>query len=142
MSRGEGEQLHAQRQRKFWWTLGALAGVGGICGFVGGFVKGYADASNKAIDPWLLQIGGAGIVVGALLAIYFSWRFFVSVDEVEVADNLWGSLIGFYVYGMLLPSWWALNKLTVAPPPNHWLIYGLSMISALGVYGYRKWRMR
>ena len=142
MNRGEGERLHARRQRKFWLTLAALAGVGGLCGFIAGFVKGFADGGNKAVEPWLLQLGVAGVVLGAVLAAYFSWRFFATVDEVEVADNLWGSLIGFYVYAILLPSWWALDKLTVAPPPDHWLIYGLSMITAVAVYAYRKWRMR
>ena len=119
MNRGVGERLHARRQRRFRLTLAALAGVGGLCGFIAGFVKGFADGGNKAVEPWLLQLGVAGVVLGAVLAAYFSWRFFATVDEVEVADNLWGSLIGFYVYAILLPSWWALDKLTVAPPPDH-----------------------
>jgi hypothetical protein len=142
MVKGEGEQLHDRRRRNFWKILGALALVGGFCGFLAGAVKGYADASGARIDPLLMQFGAVGVVLAALLAIYFSWKFFVSVDEVEVADNLWGSLIGFYAYAILFPVWWALEQLQVAPPPDHWLIYGLSMITALVAYGYRKWLLR
>ena len=43
-------------------------------------------------------VGAIGVVVLAIGAAYGSWRFFTSVDEVEVADNLWASLIGFYAY--------------------------------------------
>ena len=142
MVKGEGERLHDRRRRNFWKVLGALALLGGVIGFLSGAVKGYADASGAQIDPILMQAGAVGVVLAALLAIYFSWKFFVSVDEVEVADNLWASLIGFYAYGILFPLWWSLEKLQVAPAPDHWLIYGISMIAALIAYGYRKWRLR
>ena len=67
-------------------------------------MSGFADASGQEMDPLFRLAGAGGVIIAALLAIYFSWRFFVSVDEVEVADNLWGSLIGFYAYAMLLPG--------------------------------------
>ena len=142
MDRGEGERLHAQRQKKFWKLLGALAIVGGICGFIAGFVSGFSDAKGVPIEPRMMQLAAIGVIAAALAAIYFSWRFFVSVDEVEVADNLWGSLIGFYVYGIAFPAWWALNQLGAVGPVDHWLIYGVSMLTALAVYAWRKWQQR
>lgn len=142
MAQGEGERLHARRMRKFWMTLGALALVGAFCGFISGFVNGYADARGEPLQPWMLTAGAAGVVAAGVAAILLSWKFFASVDELEVADNLWGSLVGFYAYGLLLPMWWALDKLGFVRPPDHWLIYGVSMITALAVYGYRKWRYR
>ena len=78
------------------------------------------------------------MVLVAIGVAYGSWRFFTSVDEVEIADNLWGSLVGFYLYAILFPSWWALHKLGQVPEPNDWAILFASMFTALAVYGYRK----
>ena len=142
MAQGEGERLHARRMRKFWMTLGALALVGAFCGFVSGFANGYSDAKGQPLQPWMLNVGAVGVIIAGIAAVLLSWKFFASVDEVEVADNLWGSLIGFYAYALLLPIWWALERMGWAPPPDHWLIYGISMITAVAVYGWRKWRYR
>jgi hypothetical protein len=142
MEPGEGERLYAQRRRRFWMLLASLALLGAISGFVAGFVAGLGDARGMTEVPLYGTIGGAGVILMAILVAYFSWRFFDSVDEVEVADNLWGSLIGFYTYAILFPAWCALNHLGKAPEPNHWIIYGASMLTATGAYGYRKWRTR
>ena len=64
------------------------------------------------------------------------------VDELELADNLWGSLIGFYVYAFGFPTWWALNWLGVAPAPDHWMIFAAAVVSATAAYALRKWRSR
>ena len=116
--------------------------VGVIGGIHLGILSGFADASGKEMGP-LFKLAGAGwVIIAAAVTIYFTWRFFVNADEVEVADNLWGSLIGFYAYAILLPAWWSVNYLGFATPPDHWLIYGISMISALAVYVWRKWQQR
>jgi hypothetical protein len=142
MERGEGERLYAERRKRFWTLLGALALVGMVAGFIMGFVSGYADARQMTVEPLYGTLGAAGVILMAILAAFFSWRFFVSVDEVEVADNLWGSLIGFYAYAILFPTWWALNRLGKAPEPDDWVIFGTSMIVAALAYGVRKWRSR
>ena len=141
MTHGEGERLHAARRRRFWLLIGAL----GLIGFLGGIVSGFVMAHEEAGpggSPTALSLAAAAVVLVALLAAIGSWRFFVSVDEVEVADNLWGSLIGFYAYALLLPSWWALHQLERAPEPDHWAIYAISMLVALGAYAFRKWQSR
>lgn len=142
MVRGEGERLHAEWRKRFWALLGGLALIGAISGFIGGFVMGHQDASGVALPPSMLTLGAAGVVLLALLSAYFSWRFFITVDKVEVADNLWGSLIGFYVYAILFPAWWAMHRLGKAPEPDDWLIFGASMITATIAYAIRKWRSR
>lgn len=142
MERGEGERLHAERRRRFWLILGGLAGVGMVAGFFGGFVKGYADGSGVDLAPTMVTLLACGVVLTAIVTAYGSWRFFVTVDEVEVADNLWGSLIGFYVYAILFPAWWAIHRLGQAPEPDDWLIFGAAMITATIAYGIRKWRSR
>ena len=51
-----------------------------------------------------MTAGTIGVIVLVVGAAYGSWKFFQNVDEVEIADNLWGSLIGLYVYALLLPG--------------------------------------
>ena len=139
---GEGEQLHAQRRRRFWMILGGLAMIGAVAGFFSGFWAGFTDARGGEISSQMQALGTIGVLLIAAAAAYGSWKFFVSVDEVEVADNLWGSLIGFYAYAISFPAWWALWKIRVTGPPDHWLIYGFAMLTATAAYAYRKWQSR
>lgn len=139
---GEGERLHAQRRKRFWTILGGLFVIGAAAGFFSGFTMGFTDASGGEVSPTTKMFGGIGILLFAAAAAYGSWRFFVSVDEVEVADNLWGSLIGFYAYAISFPAWWALWKIRLVEEPNHWLIYGVAMLTATAAYAYRKWQSR
>ena len=139
---GEGEQLHAQRRRRFWIILGWLFAIGALGGFLSGFVAGFIDGSQGEGHPAQTIVGAIGVVLLALGAAYGSWRFFTSVDEVEVADNLWASLIGFYAYVILFPSWWLLARIRLVSPPDQWVIYGVAMLTATAAYAYRKWQSR
>jgi hypothetical protein len=139
MQHGEGERLEAQRRKRFWTILGALFVLGGVAGFATGFLAGFNDAREGGSAGYMTA-GTIGVVILVVGAAYGSWKFFQNVDEVEIADNLWGSLIGLYVYALLFPAWWALNLLGQAPVPDDWTIFGASMFSAVAVYLYRKAR--
>jgi hypothetical protein len=136
---GEGERLHAQRRKRFWTILAALLVLSGIGGFATGFLAGFNDAREGGSAGYMTA-GTIGVVILVVGAAYGSWKFFQSVDEVEIADNLWGSLVGLYVYAFLFPAWWVLNRLDQVPEANDWAIFGASMISAVAVYLYRKVR--
>ena len=138
MTAGEGERLEAARRRKFWGLMIALAVLGAVSGFLVGVAGGYADAVGAPVSSTMRMTTAAAIIVGVAAAAFFSWRFFRIVDEVELADNLWGSLIGFYVYAFLFPTWWMLHWLRIAPEPNDWAIFTAALVSAAAVYGYRK----
>ena len=139
MQPGEGERLHAAKRKRFWAILGGLAVVGLAGGFVGTLVLEHADGGQ--VPEWTTPVAAVGVIIVALLAAAGSWKFFVDVDELELADNLWGSLVGYYWYAILFPAWWALNKLGQVPDVDHWAIFFSSMIVALAVYFYRKWRL-
>ena len=139
MERGEGERLEAQRRKRFWTILGALFVLGGIAGFATGFLAGVNDAREGGTAAYK-AVGTIGVVILVFGAAYGSWKFFQNVDEVEVADNLWGSMIGLYVYALLFPAWWALHLLGQVREPDDWMIFGASMFSAVAVYLYRKVR--
>lgn len=135
---GEGERLHEKRRQRFWAILGVLALIGGAAGFSTGFVAGLTSEQDGQVPPAILQVVGIGIILFTAAAAYGSWRFFKNVDEVEVADNLWGSLIGFYAYAIMFPAWWALSKIWFIPPPDQWVLYGTALCAATAAYIYRK----
>jgi hypothetical protein len=122
--------------------VGLLALFGGIAGFGVGLSAGYTEGSGEEPSAALRIIAAAGLLIGTAGGIYGSWRFFRSVDEVEVADNLWGSLIGFYAYVFFFPTWWLLAWLGVAPETNEWIIFAVAMLSATAAYALRKWQAR
>jgi hypothetical protein len=142
MTAGEGERLEKERRKKFWRLILLLCAVGGVAGFVFGFIMGTVDATGERVSDTTRMIAVLALVVATVGGGYFSWRFFAAVDEVEVNDNLWASLIGFYVYGFAFPTWWALSWLEVLPEPNGWILYAAAMLSATAAYGVRKWRSR
>ena len=142
MTPGEGERLEAERRKTFWRLILGLAAAGAIGGFAFGFSAGWAEASGHELSDTARTLAGAALLLSAILGLYGSWRFFVTVDEVEVADNLWGSLVGFYLYAFTFPVWWGLNRLRLAPEPNDWVIFAAALVSALAAYGVRKWRSR
>ncbi|MBA3576491.1 MAG: hypothetical protein H0W39_02575 [Sphingomonas sp.] len=142
MTIGEGERLEAARRRKFWQLIIALAVSGAVAGFVFGFALGHSDASDHPMSESVRLLIAAILLLSVAGAAYLSWRFFQTVDEVEIAHNLWGSLIGFYVYAFMFPTWWALEWLALAPEPNDWVIFAASLLTATAAYAWRKWANR
>ena len=143
MTEGEGERLEQARRRKFWSMLGLIALVGAATGFIFGFATGYegvALAEVPGILPDWLVIGL--VVLAATAFTYLCWRFKASIDEVELADNLWASTASYYLYGILFPAWWVLGAAGITPEPSGWTIYLVALVGGLLVYGWRKWRAR
>ena len=139
----EGERLERAQRRKFWRSLG-LAGVGAIpVGFVVGFTagkeKGDFTTFFHVAPDWLV------LALVALAVISFSWlslRFMRSIDEVELADNLWCSTAAYYLYAVLFPAWWALAEAGIVGAVNGWAVYFAALGGGLAYYGWRKWAAR
>ena len=97
LSEGEGERLYAAQRKRFWRILGGLLLLGFATGLIGSAALNIADSGSADWPAWAPLAGTIGVVLVAIGVAYGSWRFFTSVDEVEIADNLWGSLVGFYL---------------------------------------------
>jgi len=143
MQLGEGERLESTRRRKFWRALGGIMIVGMIFGGAAGFVAAHegvpVDQAWTVMPDWL----AVALIATGLIAFNIGcWVFVRSIDEVELADNLWCSTVSYYVYAMLFPSWWALAKAGITVEPNHWLIFAASLIVGLAYYCWRKLRAR
>jgi hypothetical protein len=139
----EGEKLHSEYRRRFWRTL-AIAGIGGVpIGFAVGFGAGYSEGDLDAFWNWSpdwLVIALLGLALATI--IYGSWRFYRSIDEVELLDNLWGSSAAYSAYALIFPTWWVLGKAGITAEPNHWLIFLFALGFGLALYLGRKWRAR
>ncbi|MCL6697897.1 hypothetical protein LZ496_03750 [Sphingomonas sp. NSE70-1] len=143
MQLGEGELRERARRRRFWTVIGGILAAGMVTGFVSGFFAGYNQVPPDQIWTSIPQGAAIGFVALALIAFNIGcWAFVRAIDEVELTDNLWGSTVGYYVYAMLFPTWWALNKAGVVAEPNHWLIFAISLAGGGLAYAWRKWRAR
>ena len=142
MEIGEGERLEAERRRRFWRILGWLTFAGFVAGLIFGGVFAYLgdEKPAAAVIPPAMIVGAAGLALAGFL--YGTWRFFSSVDELELQDNLWGSLIGFYVYSTLFPFWWLLWRAGVVVEPHDWAIFTVTLVSGTVAYFWRKLRVR
>ena len=139
----EGENLHEQSRTRFGRSL-AIVGIGAAPSGAGvgwgiGHSKGDFDAFWNAAPDWLVL---ALLALAAVTLLYGSWRFYRSVDEVEMLDNLWGSAAAYGAYSMLFPAWWALDRAGITGEPNHWLIFLVALGVGLAAYLGRKWRAR
>lgn len=139
----EGEQLERGRRRRYWRTLGlvGLAGipVGLLVGYSAGKEGGNLSTFFHVAPDWLVIAVIAGSVV---VFTWFTVRFLRSIDEVELADNLWCSTAAYYLYAVLFPAWWALAEAGIVGAVNNWLIYFAALAGGLAFYGWRKWRAR
>lgn len=138
-----GEARERRQRRRFWLVLGTIAlvsaPVGGIVGFkVGGNgldLPGAVDSLAPGLLILFALLYALSILVGTVL-------FTRVIDEVELADNLWASAVGFYFYGLVFPCWWLLAKAGLLPAVNDWLLFVMTYFAGVAGYFWRKWRQR
>ncbi|WP_114519915.1 hypothetical protein [Altererythrobacter sp. ZODW24] len=132
-----GEERLKTRKRAFWKyaAIGTAAAFG--AGIATGTVQGMIGEST--IPAWTIFPA-----VGAVLAglAWFSKAYLKTIDELDLADNLWASLIGLYFYLSALPVWTAIHEAGFVPEPDHWMIWGGTLVFTTAVYCARKLGLR
>lgn len=130
------------RRRRYWFSLGFAAVVGGIIG-------GWLTASQpRGVSPVELLTAGAlapASAVGA--AIIWSLGLGIamiiyhrSIDDHEQRAWLWASTWGWYAFIFTTPVWWVLHRAALAPAPDAMLLFLLSMAANGVVYLWLKFR--
>lgn len=131
-------EARLRRRRKSFWRYVALAV---LVAFVVGIASGVGVAlvEEEILPGWVIYIAIALIVIGFA---WFTRDYYRRVDELDLLDNLWAALVAIYFYVCALPVWFVLQDAGLAPEPDHWIIWGGTMIVMLVTYGVRKlgWR--
>lgn len=132
-----GEARLQARRAAFWrYTFFAFA-VALVVGGITGFAQDQVRAGT--IPAWALVAFWA-FIVGWF--IWFTIGYFKRVDELDLQDNLWAAIAGFYFYAAALPSWYLFYDVGVLGEPNQYVIYGAAMVVMFTVYGLRKLGLR
>lgn len=140
---GEGERMEARRRRLFWGSIAGFIVTGAVTGAIIGYGSASRDIAPDEIWTSLPQPLAMALVGASLIAFFYGcWRFYKTIDEVELVDNLWGSTASYYVYATLFPVWWVSAKVGVVPQPNDWAIYAIALGGGALIYVWRKWRAR
>lgn len=139
---GSGERKLRENRKRFWrmvgWGLAGGAAIGVVAGILAGFIRAHHGAGGAPIG-WLIW----PVLAGALFFfVRYSIVYFRRVDEVDLQDNLWSSLVALYGVIVALPLWSVLHEIGQAPRPDAWVLWHLALALALATYSWRKLRAR
>ena len=132
-----GETRHRKHKNAYW----TFVGLGIVAALVAGLASGTisAQVEQGLLPDWAIF----GILtVTAILFVWFSFKFYTKVDELDLMDNLWGNTFGLYAYVIVLTGWMALHQAGVAGPPVQWLILMVTIAVALIAYTARRIGLR
>ncbi len=133
-----GEARLRRRKRAFvklTLTGGLIGGfVGLVVGITGGFSEGWQRAGGPTIGWLMWPVLAVSLIVFARYCV----RYFGQVDELDVQDNLWASLIGLYGVLMGFPCWLALHKVGQLGEPSAKGVWIIGIVVACIAYGWRK----
>ncbi|WFL77006.1 hypothetical protein P7228_13565 [Altererythrobacter arenosus] len=132
-----GEKLLQTRRRKFWRYMSISLVVFGAAGFLSGYLT---DAFQAGEVPLWLPLAVIAVTIVAL--IYSTRDYLRRIDELDLMDNLWAHLIGFYGGLISFGAWYLLAELGVTTQPNAEAIIIAALAVMLATYGLRKlgWR--
>ncbi len=132
-----GEARLKARTRKFWSFCALGFGVALAVGFVTGSAGSLYEAGT--LPGWLIYT-----LWGVALAGFgwFTWEYFRRVDELDLMDNLWAGIIGFYFYMVAFPSWLMFHDIGLVREPDQVVIYLATVFVMFAAYGLRKLGLR
>lgn len=132
-----GEARLQARRARFW----RFCFIGFAVALVFGGLTGYLQdhVRDGTVPLWVM------VALWVVLVAGFAWYtvgYFRRVDELDLQDNLWAAMIGFYFFAAALPSWLLFHDLDVFPEPNSIIIYAATMAVMFAAYGLRKLGLR
>jgi hypothetical protein len=80
-----------------------------------------------------------------VFVIGFAWftrDYLRRVDELDLLDNLWAALFGFFFYFTAFPLWNSLATFDLAPAVDNWLLWTATTIVMFAAYCLRKMGLR
>lgn len=128
-----GEERLRVRQRSFFRYCGVAFAVALVAGAATGYLGSLIE--DGRLPVWLVYITSLMLVAG------FAWflrDYLRRIDELDLMDNLWACLIGFFFYYVAFPIWNSLAAFNLAPTVNDWWLWIATTIVMFAAYGFRK----
>lgn len=125
-------KLRARRRAFVRYCAIALAvafGAGIASGYIGGMV------ADGELPTWLIYVTSAAFVIGFA---WFTRDYLRRIDELDLMDNLWACMIGFFFYYVTFPVWNSLAQFDLAPPVHNWTLWIGTTIVMFAAYALRK----
>ena len=112
-----------------------------LAAMIGGMASGYLTQSyvDDRVGLWLPLVAGAVVVAGLL---WFTRDYFNRIDELDLMDNLWAHLYGFYGGLMVYGGWFVLADLGLVDRPTAGVVLLVMILMMFAAYGLRKLGMR
>lgn len=135
--RGEGERRDAERRRKRWLILAAIALFGGVPAFYVGLQQGAALAESRPLT-WSPTL--AAVLAGLYLAVMVGGGLLMQgvTDEIERQRGYKAASLAGMTLMLVYPVWFLLWKGGFVPEPIHWVLFALFWLSlALATLWYR-----
>ena len=136
--RDVGLTRYKDNQRRYGRILGGLMIGGGLTGGVVGLMLAVNDFNATGARMQILAV--VAVIAFIVTVSVGSWKYFTTVDELEVDANKWAGLVGINFYAMLWICWWALGMVELTPAPNGNAVFLLTMAVALITFLWRRFR--
>ncbi len=130
-----GEERLKKRKRSFWTFVGLGMIIAATAGFGSGMIGSYVERGE--IPVWVLLTSMFVIATGLC---WFTYRYCMRIDEVDLQDNLWANTFGLYAYIISVMSIMVLEDSQIIEPVGHFPISVITIAVVLIVYLIRRMR--
>lgn len=134
---GPGERASKAQSRRMMLTYGGLMLGGVVLGLVLSFLEHEVPAGIGTFPPAF----AIGTVVFYLVLIAGGcWRYYRSIDELELKNNYVGAIWGVNIYMTLYPCWYLLWKGGMVAEPMHDTLFVITVAATMVAYFWHKFR--
>ncbi|MGB7374666.1 hypothetical protein [Pontixanthobacter sp.] len=128
-----GETKLKARRGKFWRYLA----IAFLASFAAGIATGYLTGmfEDGALPMWVLFIVWALVFIGLA---WFTRDYFRRIDELDLMDNLWSHLVGYYAAVLIFGLWYLLHDIGEVAEPAALPIILVMIVVTFIAYGARK----
>ncbi|MEE4539686.1 MAG: hypothetical protein V2J51_14495, partial [Erythrobacter sp.] len=82
------------------------------------------------------------IALSVLAFIWFSYRYYARIDELDLFDNLWANTFGIYAYAIVTFVWYILAEAGVVAQVDYISVFVITLIVTTLTYLARHFGVR
>lgn len=114
----------SKKTRKARWAMIASGVLGGLIGVVLSLSElqtGQSGVFSNGPLPPLNAMLAAGALVLLVPLMSYVWQS--NADEFERGASGDGAIVGMYVYSIIAPAWWILDRADLVPPQQPMIVF-------------------